>query len=129
MSDLSPLSAYRYLALETMRRSGAPVVTPVWFVAHAGQLYFSAPAHTGKVKRLRHTPRGRVAPCDERGALLGPWQEVRITPTEEAETAMADQLLAARYGWQRRLLDAFGWLRRWRYVHYTITPLSPPAGQ
>lgn len=124
MNDLTALSNHRYLAVETVRRSGVPVVTPIWFVAHAGRLYFSAPSHTGKVKRLRHTPRGRVAPCDERGALLGPWQEVTILPTEQAEAVVADRLLAARYTWQRRLLDVFGWLRRWRYVHYAITPLD-----
>lgn len=124
MSALTDLGHHRYLAVETVRRSGAPVVTPVWFVAHEGRLYFSAPAHTGKVKRLRHTPRGRVAPCDERGQLLGSWIDVVIVPAEEVQAGVADQLLAARYGWQRRLLDAFGWLRRWRYVHYVITPAS-----
>jgi uncharacterized protein len=121
---LTDLDQHRYLAVETLRRSGAPVVTPVWFVVYEGRLYFSAPAHTGKVKRLRHTPRGRVAPCDERGRLLGPWRNVTIVPAEDEQAAVADRLLAARYGWQRRLLDAFGWLRRWRYVHYVITPAA-----
>jgi len=124
MSDLAALAHHRYLALETVRRNGAAVVTPVWFVERDGQLFFSAPAHTGKVKRLRHTPRGRVAPCDERGTLLGPWIPVAIQPAPGAEAATADRLLAARYGWQRRLLDIFGWLRRWRYVHYTIAAVE-----
>jgi hypothetical protein len=97
------------------------VVTPVWFIAQEGRLYFSAPAHTGKVKRLRHTPRGRVAPCDERGTLLGPWRNVAIVPLAEASVAPIDRQLAARYGWQRRLLDLFGWIRRWRYVHYEVS--------
>lgn len=124
MTTLTDLAPHRYLAVETVRRNGTPVVTPVWFVVHAGQLYFSAPAHTGKVKRLRHTPRGRIAPCDERGQLLGPWREVVIVPAEAAHAEVADRLLATRYGWQRRLLDAFGWLRRWRSVHYVITPAA-----
>lgn len=55
MTTLTDLAPHRYLAVETVRRNGTPVVTPVWFVVHEGQLYFSAPAHTGKVKRLRHT--------------------------------------------------------------------------
>lgn len=45
-------------------------------------------------------------------------------PAEAAHAEVADRLLATRYGWQRRLLDAFGWLRRWRYVHYVITPAA-----
>jgi PPOX class probable F420-dependent enzyme len=80
MNTLHSLSSHRYLALETVRRSGTPVVTPVWFVQYADQLYFSAPAHTGKVKRLWHTPRGRIAPCDERGNVLGSWHAVAISP-------------------------------------------------
>lgn len=127
MSDLIELAPHRYLALETLRRSGAAVVTPVWFVAIGERLFFSAPAHTGKVKRLRHTPRGRVAPCDERGALLGPWVGVTIRPCRAHEAAEADQLLRARYGWQRRLLDVFGWLRRWSYVHYVVEPHAGAA--
>lgn len=122
MTTLTDLEHHRYLAVETLRRSGAPVVTPVWFVIHEGRLDFSAPAHTGKVKRLRQTPRGRIAPCDEWGRLLGPWVGVAIMPVEEEQAAVADRLLTARYGWQRRLLDAFGWLRRWHYDHYVIAP-------
>lgn len=124
MTSLTDLEHHRCIAVETLRRSGTPVITPVWFVIHEGRLYFSAPAHTGKVKRLRHTPRGRVAPCDARGQIRGPWLEVTIVPAEDEPAALADRLLAARYGWQRRLLDAFGWLRRWRYVHYVVAPAS-----
>lgn len=112
MTTLNALASHRYLAVETFRRNGAGVVTPVWFVARDGRLFFSAPAHTGKVKRLRHTPHARVAPCDGGGQLLGDWTAVLITPVAEAETAEIDRLLAARYGLQRRLIDAFGWLRR-----------------
>lgn len=129
MNTLHYLSNHRYLALETVRRSGTPVVTPVWFVQYADQLYFSAPAHTGKVKRLRHTPRGRIAPCDERGNVLGSWHAVAISPAPEADVIVVDRLLAVRYGWQRRLLDVFGWLRRWRYAHYVITPLHAEQEQ
>lgn len=124
MTSLTDLAHHRYIALETLRRNGTPVITPVWFVIHQGRLYVSAPDHTGKVKRLRHTPRGRIAPCDERGQILGDWLDVTIVPAADEPAAVADRLLAARYGWQRRLLDAFGWLRRWRYVHYVIAPAS-----
>jgi uncharacterized protein len=119
-TPLIELTPHRYLALETMRRSGAAVVTPVWFVAHNNRLYFSAPAHTGKVKRLRHTAQARIAPCDERGRLLGEWLPVRVAPVSDEEAEQVDKLLARRYGWQRRLLDAFGWLRRWQYVIYGV---------
>ncbi|NJM07772.1 hypothetical protein HC891_18660 [Candidatus Gracilibacteria bacterium] len=43
-----------------------------------------------------------------------------IQPVEGVEAQTADRLLLKRYGWQRRMLDAFGWLRRWQYVHYVI---------
>jgi uncharacterized protein len=123
MRSLASFAEYRYLALETMRKNGNAVVTPVWFVAIEDQLFFSAPSHTGKVKRLRHTPQARIAPCDERGNLLGAWNLVQVECSDASQAVVADQLLRIRYGWQRRMLDAFGWLRRWKYTHFVITVL------
>lgn len=117
MTDFaSTLNSHRYLNIETFRRNGAGVKTPVWFVVHNGALCFSAPAHTWKVKRLAHTKSARVAPCDERGALLGEWVDVVAEHVTHEEAEEAHRLLKQKYGWQWVLLELFGKLRRWRYV-------------
>lgn len=66
------LDGARFIALTTFRRSGAPVSTPVLFVADGDRLLVRTARDTGKLKRIRHTPTVHVAPSDSRGRPLGP---------------------------------------------------------
>ena len=54
----------KYLSLETFRKSGQGVPTPVWFVQDGPALYISTEGSSGKVKRIRNNARVRIAPCD-----------------------------------------------------------------
>ena len=71
MTGIGDLERHRYMSLATFRRSGAEVATPVWFAAADGKLYVFTAEQSGKVKRLRHSSRARVAPSDARGRVLG----------------------------------------------------------
>ena len=103
---LADLDRHRYLSLATFRRSGAAVATPVWFAAVDDRLYAFTAGDSGKVKRLRVSPRARVAPCDARGNLRGPWQEASARVVGEAAVIRrAHAALRAKYGWQLWLLD------------------------
>ena len=108
MTGIGDLERHRYLSLATFRRSGALVATPVWFAAAGGRLYVFTGGQSGKVKRLRHTGRARVAPSDARGRVLGAWQEAsaRIV-TDAGVIAKAHAALRAKYGWQMRVGDLF----------------------
>ncbi len=94
------------MSLATFRRSGAEVATPVWFAAADGRLYVFTAEQSGKVKRLRHSSRARVAPSDARGRIRGGWQEAsaRIV-TEPRLIERARAALQSKYGWQMRLTD------------------------
>ncbi len=65
-------TTYPYLSLETYRKQGKVMRTPVWFVRNGERLYIRMIAESGKVKRLRCTPRLRVALCDRVGNVTGP---------------------------------------------------------
>jgi hypothetical protein len=108
MSDVASLDRSRYVNLATFRKSGAEVRTPVWFAAVDGKLYVFSAGDAGKVKRLRHTSRVRVAACDARGRLRDGWRDgtARIV-TDQATIARARAALVAKYGWRLRLFDAF----------------------
>lgn len=102
------LTDERYLNLATFRRTGAAVETPVWFAALDGKLYVFSAADAGKVKRLRNSPRARVAACDLRGRLRGDWLDASariVTDSATIERALA--ALHAKYGLQMRLADFF----------------------
>jgi PPOX class probable F420-dependent enzyme len=68
---MPPLPVSTYVSLTTFRRTGAAVATPVWAAPDKGTLVVWTRADSGKVKRLRHTSRVTVAPCDFRGQVFG----------------------------------------------------------
>lgn len=105
------LKEANYLSLGTFRKNGAEVRTPVWFAASGETLYLFSNGAAGKVKRLRNSPRARVAPCDVRGRILGEWRDAQACLLEaEADKKLAHQALRARYGWQMAMLDFFAGL-------------------
>jgi PPOX class probable F420-dependent enzyme len=118
--SLRVFSGQKYLNLESYRRSGQPVRTPLWFVEMDGLLYVRTPDDAWKVKRIRHTPRVRIAVCDMRGSLKGDWIDAtaRIAGGEEAERA--NRLLARKYGILKQLIDWGTWLRRRGHIVIAI---------
>ena len=111
----------KYLNLETFRKSGEGVKTPVWFVIRDGELYTSTPAQTGKVKRLRNNPAVRIVPCDAKGTPNGEWLDATVTLLDEAETAAIEQLNRKKYGFQHWILGLFGKIRGWKLIGLKIT--------
>ncbi len=64
------LAEERYLLFTTFRRSGDAVATPVWAVPLADdRIGFWTSSGSGKAKRLAHTARVVVQPCDLRGRI------------------------------------------------------------
>ena len=102
------LEGESYLSLATYRRDGRAVETPVWFAADGARLWVFTAGDSGKVKRLRNSARARVAACDARGAVHGPWHDAQAhVVSDPKRIAAANALLLAKYGWQMRLLDLF----------------------
>jgi PPOX class probable F420-dependent enzyme len=107
VTDVGDLDRHRYMSLATFRRNGTEVATPVWFAAAEGKLYVLSAGESGKIKRLRHSSRARVAPSDARGGIRGEWLEgtARIV-TEPLAIDRAHAALRSKYGWQAWLADA-----------------------
>ena len=112
MVKLNRFEGRRYISLETYRRNGTPVRTPVWFVEHNEELMFYTMAASGKVTRLRRTPRVRIAPCDRRGNVRGEWVEGTTRSLEGEEARHVHAMLNRKYGWQRGLINLLVRLRR-----------------
>jgi uncharacterized protein len=103
----------KYLSLETFRKTGVGVRTPVWFAQEPGRevFYVYSEAHVGKIKRVRNNPKVRIAPCDFRGNLRGAWIDARARICQSDEAAHGQQLLRNKY-WLKKLGDFFGRLLR-----------------
>ncbi len=119
------LQGRKYLNLETFRKNGQGVRTPVWFAGEPEQgapekLYVYSTADSGKAKRIRNNSRVRVAPCDVRGKLLGEWIEARAEIITGAEAEHGMKLLNKKYVPWKQLLDFFSFFSRNKRVMFVI---------
>lgn len=87
-----------YLNLETFKRSGQGVKTPVWFAQEGATLYVRTGAESGKVKRVRNNGRARVVPSDAQGQPLGEWVEAAARLVEADEAERANRMVTRKYG-------------------------------
>lgn len=120
----------KYLSLETFKRSGEGVQTPVWFAADPvrelsgaeARLFVYTIGNTGKAKRIRNNGRVKIAPCTMRGEITGEWRDARaeIISGEEATRGMA--LLSRKYFPWKQILGFFAAFSRKERVVMAITP-------
>ncbi len=104
MSLYTTFDHQQYLNLETFRKNGAGVKTPVWFVEDGGSLFVRTDATSGKVKRIRNNPHVHIAPCKMDGALLGDWIEASARLISDPEIdRKVDHLLGKKYGLMKSL--------------------------
>ena len=97
----------KYLNMETYRKTGKPVATPVWFAEANGTLYTYSLANAGKVKRIRNNPKVRIVPCDVRGKPKGEWVEAKGRILDEPGATRGHELLNKKYGWMKRIGNVF----------------------
>ena len=120
----TPLDGERYINLETFKKDGNGVKTPVWAAAQGGKLVVMTDGTSYKVKRLRNDPKIRAAGCDARGSVHGAWYEGTGKILDEAGAARAEATLLEKYGLQYRVLNFFssiaGRKKRRAYLEISI---------
>jgi PPOX class probable F420-dependent enzyme len=94
---LAEFGGQKYISLETFKKNGQGVKTPVWFVLYKNALYVYTEADSWKVERIRKNPRVRVAACTVRGVIKGPWLDATASLVEGDERLAADKLLDRKY--------------------------------
>ncbi len=113
---------HQYLNIETFRKDGRGVRTPVWFVREGDTLYVWTQFDSGKAKRIRRNGKVRIAPCNARGDLLGQWIEAYAEADASPQMLEHVQALMARkYGLAFR---GFQWMGRLQKVRYTALRIS-----
>ena len=123
-------AGHKYLNLETFKKSGGSVKTPVWFAADPAarldssdaKLYLYTIGVSGKVKRVRNNPRVKIAPCDMRGRALGEWTEARAEIVTGEEAARGMHLLNKKYFPLKQLLGFFASFSQRERTVFVIRP-------
>ena len=116
---LGAFEGQKYLSLESYRANGTGVRTPVWFAAAPTgspgattptlptlpTLYVYATADSGKAKRIRRSGAIKIAPCDARGNVTGPWAQAHAEIVTGDEFARGMRLINRKYCPWKQILD------------------------
>ena len=127
---LGAFAGQKYLNLETFKKNGTGVKTPVWFAAepslpldsNEAKLYVYTIGVSGKVKRIRNNPQVRIAPCDIRGNVKGEWVPARVEVLTGHEADYGMQLLNKKYSPWKHMLDFFAMFRKREQTVFAIRP-------
>ncbi len=109
MAKFDLLNKQHYMNLTTYRKTGAPMVTPVWFALDSDKnrvVVVTAPV-AGKLKRIRNNPQVEVGPADMRGRALGATISGQAHTLHDDESKIAEALLNRKYGLMKKLWTWF----------------------
>ena len=97
----------KYINLETYKKDGTPVRTPVWFVIDNDLIYVITRESTGKVKRLRNNQNVRIVPCSFKGEPKNEWVKGATEKITGDEADKVIKLRKKKYGMFARLIGIF----------------------
>lgn len=103
----------KYVLLTTYKRDGAAVSTPVWWADLGdGSFGFWTSSASGKAKRLAHTSRVTVQPCNARGVVNAGSSPVEATArvVSGTELEMIRRKVIAKYGFMTKVAKFFAQL-------------------
>lgn len=119
--QLEDLSHHHDMALETRKRDGTWVSTPVNPLVEGEHVFFRTWSTSGKAKRLRNFAEVRFAPSTARGRPTGGFMHGRAALLEGDAADHAATLINHRYPVLQGIgVRLFHRLRRYRTLHYRI---------
>ena len=97
----------KYINLETYKKDGTSIRTPVWFVIDNDLIYIITRVSTGKVKRLRNNQNVRIVPCSFKGEPKNEWIKGKAEKIAGEEPDRVIKLRKKKYGMFARLTGIF----------------------
>lgn len=117
--DAHQFDGYKYINLETYKKNGQPISTPVWFVIENNLIFIVTRSSTGKIKRLKNNPSVRIMPCGFRGESKGKWVGGIAEFMNSNESARIVNLRNKKYGITAKLVSLFT-LRKGKFIVISI---------
>lgn len=106
MATFDAFTHQQYLNLETFRKNGTPMRTPVWFTQEGETIFVNTAVTTGKVKRIHNNPRVNLAPCKMDGTVVGEWVAGVAREVTDAETLnRVERMMERKYGLMLKLFS------------------------
>ena len=94
----------KHINLETYRKNGTGVKTPVWFVVSDNKIiHVITRESTGKVKRLASNSKVKIVPCSFKGEPSGEWVSGSATLVTGIDAENIVKLRKKKYGFKALL--------------------------
>jgi uncharacterized protein len=123
--NLRQFGNQNYLNLETFRKNGQGLKTPVWFVQDGEKFYVRTVSNSGKVKRICNNSQVNVMPCGQVGEPLGTWVPAKAREiTDPATAELVRKLLVSKYGDMVAMFEA---RTKASGLEYTVLLIEPGA--
>lgn len=106
-NNLDQFLDQKYINLETYKKDGTPVRTPVWFVIDNYLIYVITRDSTGKVKRLKNNQDVQIVSCSFKGEPKNEWIKGKAEKITGREVDIAIKLRKKKYGMSARLIGLF----------------------
>ncbi len=120
-STLKPFEKQKYLNLETFRKTGEGVKTPVWFAQDGDILRIWTETSTGKAKRIRRDGKVRIVSSTSSGQPTGEWVDARAVVVDKPEdVARTEQLFKKKYGLMFSFLSFVNKSRKGKYISIKV---------
>jgi len=103
MFSLDEIKSEKYISLETYRKNGQSVKSPVWFVIKDDLLYIVTRSETGKVKRLKNNLQVKFASCTMKGKITGEWISGTAKILDVNQTKDAVKMRDEKYGFMAKI--------------------------
>ena len=107
----------KYINLETYKKDGTSVRTPVWFVIDNDLIYVITRESTGKVNRLKNNHDVRIVLCSFKGEPKNEWIKGKAEKITGEKADIVIKLRKKKYGMSARLV---GLLRKGNSIVYSI---------
>lgn len=104
---LSILEKHEYINLESYKKNGQAVQTPVWFMISDNTIFVQTAKTTGKIKRIKNNSKIRIMPCGIRGESKGEWVEGIATLADDTKIQEIIKLRVKKYGFKAKMLGMF----------------------
>ncbi|MBI5354705.1 MAG: PPOX class F420-dependent oxidoreductase [Chloroflexi bacterium] len=122
MDALKQFEKQQYMNLETVRKNGQVVKTPVWFAQNEETLHVWTFSSAGKIKRIRNNGSVRIAPSTASGEPVGDWVNAQATASTAPEAIQhIEQLMKKKYGFSFMMFNMLGKLRKSKTAVIKIT--------
>jgi PPOX class probable F420-dependent enzyme len=100
-----------YILLTTFTKDGRAKPTPIWAAPDGDRLLVITAEKSWKVKRIRNTPRVRLAICDMRGNVKSEEIDATATILDKSQTGEVYDAIGKRYGLLGKTFNVLSKLR------------------